>query len=110
MQQINHKNSFEFLRLIVTCGVESAKAVGVINVKGAESVKRAFKTEQNVTPGTYAYIRSDEITDAQFGQLECSADDIIMSDEMDTNHPEENVPVMYMLYLLSSSDCGHTIY
>ena len=95
--------SYDFLEMILDCGVNSKRAVGLATIRTQKDVKSLFGVKHDVEPGCYAWIRTDEISDFQFGLMEHAVNDVIMTDEMDTSHPEENVPIMYMVFKLEDA-------
>lgn len=89
----------ELLHLIVGCGVP-ADAMGWCVINKVNTPKALFKVEPSrpIPDGDYLYVRSDKISDTTFDYLENATYDILMTDEKDMVHEEENVPIMYMLF------------
>lgn len=93
--------SYEFLEMMLDCGI-SYKAVGMVTIRKQGDVEVLFDTthDREVEPGRYAYVRSDEISDEVFGNICNVSYDTIFTEEPDEKHPEEGVPVMFLIYLL----------
>lgn len=96
--------AIEFLEMIVRCGV-SADAMDMVTLNKWRDVKDKFDGHLTSgywkpTPGRYAYIRTDEISDTVFGYMENAMNQLLMTDEQDMKHEEEGVPVMYMMFLM----------
>ena len=91
--------SYEFLEMVMSVGVNH-DAMGMVTIHNQQDVESLFETkhDRTVEPGRYAYIETDHISDFQFGEMENAVDDIIMTDEQDMVHEEEEVPLMYMLF------------
>lgn len=93
--------SYEFLEMAIDCGVNS-RAMGMVTIRKQKDVESLFETkhDRKVERGRYAYIRTDEISDNQFGEMENAVDDIIMTDELDERHQEEEPgqTVWFMLF------------
>jgi len=93
--------SYEFLEMVMDVGVNH-NAMGMVTIRKQKDVECLFETkhDRKVERGRYAYIRTDEISDNQFGEMENAVDDIIMTDELDERHQEEEPgqTVWFMLF------------
>ena len=90
------------LEMLVLCDIPT-EACRMVTLRTTTDVERVFDIKKydhpEFVPGRYLSIASDQISDYEFGLIENAAYDTIITDRPDKMNEDEDVPVMYLIYL-----------